>query len=321
MDKYQIIKTALKTLKIEIETLKGLENELGEVFVQCVESLLETPGRVVVTGVGKSALVAQKIVATFNSTGTPSIYMHAADAVHGDLGMIGPDDIIICLSKSGETAEIKVLIPILKKFGNKLIGMTSNNKSNLAKQADFVLYLPVSEEAEPNRLAPTASSIAQMAMGDVLASALLKMRGFSNEHFARFHPGGSLGKQLYLKVDDIYPQNQLPEVLLDSPVREVILEMTGKRLGMTVVRDEPGMIKGVITDGDLRRMLEKYIDIDTLKAKDIMSINPKTVLPGSLAVDAFHIMQQNSITQVLVAENGKCLGVVHLHDLIREGIV
>jgi arabinose-5-phosphate isomerase len=317
----QILKTGKKTLEIEVKTLQDLHQQLGESFVSAVEALMNCRGRVVVTGVGKSALIGQKIVSTFNSTGTHSIYMHAADAVHGDLGMIGREDVIVCLSKSGETAEIRVLIPIIRTFGNILIGITSNPLSYLASHADLVLDLPVSMEAEPNRLAPTASSIAQMAIGDALASALLKLRGFSHEHFARFHPGGSLGKQLYLRVDDVFPQNERPVVRPESPVPQVILEMTGKRLGMTAVCDPDDQVIGIITDGDLRRMLEKYGDTSKLTAADIMTVGPKTVSPGSLAVDAFRLMQQNSITQVIVADQGKYRGVVHVHDLIREGIV
>lgn len=317
----EILKTARETLEIEVKTLLDLNDQLGKSFVVSVKTLLECKGRVVVTGVGKSALIAQKIVATFNSTGTAAIYMHAADAVHGDLGMIQSDDVLLCLSKSGETAEIRVLVPILESFGNTLIGITSNKSSYLSRHADHLLFLPVNKEAEPNQLAPTASSIAQMAIGDALASALLKLRGFSHEHFARFHPGGSLGKQLYLRVDDIYPLNERPKVIKQSSIREVILEMTGKRLGMTVVCDKDDKIIGIITDGDLRRMLERFDDTSRLKAGDIMSVNPKSIKPGSLAVDAFHLMQKNSITQVIVADEGEYLGVVHIHDLIREGFV
>lgn len=317
----QIIKTGQKTLDIELQTLVDLRNEIGEEFVKCVNAIFQSKGRVVVTGVGKSALIAQKMVATFNSTGTHAVYMHAADAVHGDLGMIEGKDIILCLSKSGETAEIKILLPILKNFGNLLIGMTALNNSYLAKFADYLLHTPVSKEAEPNQLAPTASSIAQMAMGDALASALLKVRGFSHENFARFHPGGSLGKQLYLKVSDIYPQNERPRVALDTTVKEVIIEMTSKRLGLAVVCNEEDIVKGVITDGDLRRMLEKHSNIDELFARNIMSTGPKTMDKNALAVDAFHLMQKNSITQVIITGNKKYLGVVHIHDLIKEGFV
>jgi arabinose-5-phosphate isomerase len=286
-----------------------------------VEEIFACKGRVIITGVGKSALIAQKIVATFNSTGTPALYMHAADAVHGDLGMITGEDCIICLSKSGETAEIKVLIPILKNFGNKLIGMTANKQSYLGQNVDYLLHIPVTREAEPNRLAPTASSLAQMAMGDALASALLKIRGFSHEHFARFHPGGSLGKQLYLRIKDVYPNNEIPSVGMDAPIGDVIIEMTSKRLGVAVVLDDRSKIKGIITDGDLRRMLNKYKNSEDLRAGDIMSVNPKTIGPSALAVEAFRIMQKNSITQIIVTENDQYLGIVHIHDLIREGIV
>ena len=321
VDRDQILQTALKTIEVEIETLKGLKAGIDVHFTECVERIFQARGRVVVTGVGKSALIAQKMVSTFNSTGTPSLYMHAADAVHGDLGMIVPSDIVLALSKSGETAEIRVLMPILKNFGNVLIGITANRASYLALHADYVLHTPVTEEAEPNGLAPTASSIAQMAMGDALASALLVKRGFSQAHFARFHPGGSLGKQLYLKVQDLYVNNQRPLVHPETSIREVIVEMTSKRLGVTVVTGEEGNILGIVTDGDLRRMLEKHPDINTLRAKDIMTAGPRTISPEALAVDAFRMMQHNSITQVIVELNGKYLGVVHIHDLIREGIV
>jgi arabinose-5-phosphate isomerase len=317
----QIIKIGRKTLQIERDTLEELRESVDISFAKCVLTLFECRGRILVTGVGKSALVAKKIVATFNSTGTQSVYMHAADAVHGDLGMIAAEDIVICLSKSGETSEIKVLLPILKNFGNTIIGMTSNRQSYLATHADLLLYLPVTQEADPNHLAPTASTIAQMAMGDTLAMVLLEARGFSQKQFAKFHPGGSLGKQLYFKVDDIYPQNERPFVGPESSIREVILEMTSKRLGMTAVLDERGKVTGIITDGDLRRMLEKYNDTSSLVAKDIMTADPKTIFSGALAVDAFRMMQQNSITQVIVVDNNNYLGVVHLHDLNREGIV
>ena len=321
VSKDQIIQTARRTIEIEREALVRLSEGIDNRFSDCVEHIFTSEGRVVVTGVGKSALIAQKIVATLNSTGTPALYMHAADAVHGDLGMIAPGDSVMALSKSGETAEIKVLIPIVKSFGNVLIAMTARKDSFLARQADYLLYTPVTEEAEPNRLAPTASSISQMAMGDALASALLEKRGFSQHHFARFHPGGSLGKQLYLKVSDLYVNNQRPIVYEDTSIREVIFEMTSKRLGVTIVLTTTEQIAGIITDGDLRRMLEKHPDINPLRAGDIMSLNPKCISPDALAVEAFRTMQEKSITQVIVEENGKYLGVVHIHDLIREGIV
>jgi arabinose-5-phosphate isomerase len=317
----QIVEIGKKTLQIELQTIRDVMENMGDSFRECVESILECKARVLFTGVGKSALIAQKIVATFNSTGSAAVYMHAADAVHGDLGMISKEDVIVCLSKSGETPEIKVLLPILRDFGNKLIGMTSNKESYLAKNADLLLYLPVSVEADPNQLAPTASSIAQMAMGDALASALLYSRGFSHEHFAKFHPGGSIGKQLYLRVDDIYPMNEKPEVNKKSTIRQVIVEMTSKRLGMTVVTDDAKAICGVITDGDLRRMLEKNTDISPLTAGDIMTLAPKTMPPGSMALEAFQMMRNNSITQIIIADDGKYLGIVHIHDLIREGFV
>ena len=321
INREQIIKTALQTIDIEVNTLLVLKENINEQFVEIVEKILNSNGRLVVTGVGKSALIGQKIVATFNSTGTPAMYMHAADAVHGDLGMITKEDIILCLSKSGETAEIKVLIPILKNFGNTLIGMTAQTDSYLSKHADFVLIMPVGREADPNKLAPTASSMAQMALGDALASALLSIRGFSDRQFAKFHPGGSLGKQLYLRVKNIYPENEKPQVFEDSSIKDVIIEMTSKRLGVAVVCDRNKSIVGVITDGDIRRMLEKYQDISAVKAMDIMCSAPKMIEENELAIDAFRIMRENSITQIIVADDNKYLGVVHIHDLINQGMV
>ena len=273
------------------------------------------------SGIGKSALIAQKIVATFNSTGTPAIFMHAADAIHGDLGMVQPEDIILCISKSGETPEIKVLIPLLANLKIRLIAMVSNPHSHLALNANYVLHTPVSQEADPNNLAPTASTTAQAAMGDALATALLAMRGFSPKDFAPFHPGGALGKQLYLRVKDIYLKNERPCVKRDAGIRQTILEMTSKRLGATAVLDEKEQLIGIITDGDLRRMLEREKDTRQLKASDIMSTTPKCIEPDVLAVKALELMRQNSITQLLVTEGKKYLGIVHLHDLIREGLI
>ncbi|HEB62435.1 MAG TPA: KpsF/GutQ family sugar-phosphate isomerase, partial [Bacteroidetes bacterium] len=282
--KDEIIEIGQKVLEIEKETLNKLMNYINEDFVSCVEYLLAIKGRIVVTGVGKSAIIAQKIVATFNSTGTPAVFMHAADAVHGDLGMITKEDAVLCISKSGETSEIKVLISVLKNFGNKIIAMTSNNDSYLALNSDFLLYIPIDIEAEPNNLAPTASSIAQMAIGDALATTLLKIKGFSSEQFAKFHPGGSLGKQLYLRVSDLYQQNEKPAVEIDAGIKTIIMEMTSKRLGATAVLDDNGLIRGIITDGDLRRMLKTNIDLNKITAKDIMSASPRTIKSDKLAV-------------------------------------
>ncbi len=274
----------------------------------------------VVTGIGKSAIIANKIVATLNSTGTPAIFLHAADAIHGDIGTIQKNDNIICLSKSGNTPEIKVLVPLLKKGGNKLIAMTGNTASYLAKQADFVLNCTVEKEACPHDLAPTSSTTAQLAMGDALAVCLLECRDFSKEDFARFHPGGALGKKLYLKVEDISSQNQKPQVKPGDSIRAVIMEISSKRLGATAVV-ENGKLAGVITDGDLRRMLEKPGDTSKLKASSIMNKNPKTIEEGELAVNAMKFMEQYSITQLIVTNKGKYSGFIHLHDLIKEGIL
>jgi arabinose-5-phosphate isomerase len=317
-----ILKTARRTLEIEAETLLRLQNSLDDSFVAVTEQIFHSSGRVIVTGIGKSALVAQKIVATLNSTGTPASFLHAADAIHGDLGMVRQEDIVLCLSKSGETPEIRVLVPLLRYRGNLLIAMVSRRDTFLAKNADFILFTPVDQEAEPNNLAPTASTAAQMALGDALASALLALRGFSPMDFAQSHPGGALGKQLYLRVQDLYPLNEKPMVAPSDSLQATILEMTTKRLGATAVVTEDGRILGVVTDGDLRRMLEKGSDINRLRAEDIMSPHPKTTAPETLAVNALNLMRRYSITQLLVADAAGCyLGVVHLHDIVREGIL
>jgi arabinose-5-phosphate isomerase len=317
-----IRRTATQTLTIEIATLEMLLNSINDDFIACVEAIYQAPGRLVVTGVGKSAIVAQKIVATLNSTGTPSLFMHAADAIHGDLGMIRPYDLVLCLSKSGETAEIKVLAPLVRNLGNLLIGMTSNEDSFLARRADFLLHTPITQEAEPNNLAPTASTTAQMAMGDALATALLAVRGFSPQDFAQYHPGGALGKQLYLRVSDLYPNNQRPLVNPNNTLQESILEITAKCLGATAVVDEDEKLCGIITDGDLRRMLEKGLNFAQLRAVDVMHTQPRTILDTELAVNALEKMRTNSISQLIViSEDGRYLGFVHLHDLIREGLI
>lgn len=316
-----IIKTARRTLEIEKDTLNGLVGCIDDRFVAAVEAIYAAPGRLVVTGIGKSALVGQKVVATLNSTGTPALFMHAADAIHGDLGMIQQGDVVLCLSKSGETPEIKVLLPLVKSMGNPLIGMVANPGSYLGLHADFLLHTPCPQEADPNNLAPTASTTAQIAMGDALATALLALRGFTPSDFAQFHPGGSLGKQLYLRVADIYPNNEKPQVRLDESIQHSIIEMTSKRLGATAVLDQEGRLRGVITDGDLRRMLEKKQEINGLQAKDIMTPAPKTIDKEALAVKALELMRRHSITQLLVTDGEQYLGIVHLHDLIREGLI
>lgn len=321
ISEHLIVKTALETLDIEARTINDLKSSINDNFTACVSRIFSGDGRLVVTGIGKSAIVAQKIVATLNSTGTPALFMHAADAIHGDLGMIRPGDIVMCLSKSGDTPEIKVLVPLLKNMGNLLIGMVSNPDSYLGKQADYILLTPIDKEADPNNLAPTASTTAQMALGDALASALLALRGFTPSDFAQFHPGGALGKQLYLRVRDLYTHNEKPQVYLHDSLQRTILEMTSKRLGATAVLDDQGRLCGIITDGDLRRMLERNGDFSSLLAQDLMSHNPKTIGKDELAVLALDIMRRHSITQLVVADNGIYLGFIHLHDLIREGLI
>jgi arabinose-5-phosphate isomerase len=312
---------ARQVLRQEADAILAIIEKIDDTFDQCVEHLLQAQGRLVVTGIGKSAIIAQKIVATLNSTGTPAIFMHAADAIHGDLGMIQPGDTVLCLSKSGDTPEIKVLVPLLKRTGNKLIALVSNTQSYLAQQADFVLNGYVAREACPLNLAPTTSTTVALALGDALAMALLEHRGFNSQDFAKFHPGGALGKKLYLKVLDLYPKHALPQVEESASLKEVILEMTTKRLGATAVLRPDGTLAGIITDGDLRRMLKQHSDLDTLQAGHIMSRQPITVAPETYASEALHLMQQRNITQVIVVDDGRPLGFVHLHDLLQEGIV
>ncbi|MCX8211725.1 MAG: KpsF/GutQ family sugar-phosphate isomerase [Lewinella sp.] len=319
----QIIRVARNTLQIEAQTLLSLVDTIGKDFVTCVNVINEGHGRLVVSGIGKTAIVAKKIVATLNSTGTPALFLHAADAIHGDIGMVRPEDIVLCISKSGETTELKMLALLVRQSGNPLIAMVSRKDCSLAQHADHILLTPVAREADPNDLAPTASTTAQMAMGDALATALLALRGFEPEDFARFHPGGSLGKQLYLKVSDLYVNNQTPAVNTTSPLREILLEMTSKRLGATAVLF-PGsrLLAGIITDGDLRRMLNGNPDLELLTAAEIMSTDPKTVDHGTLAIKALEILRANNISQLVVTGRvGEYLGFVHLHDLIREGLV
>jgi arabinose-5-phosphate isomerase len=316
-----IIKAAQKTIQVEIQTLEDLVQTIGASFVKIVRLIYESKGRLVVTGIGKSAIVAQKIVATLNSTGTPSLFMHAADAIHGDLGMITAEDVVLCISKSGETPEIKVLIPLARNLGSAIIGMTSKSTSTLGQQADYLLHTPIRHEADPNNLAPTASTTAQMAIGDAVAIALLELRGFTDKDFAKYHPGGALGKQLYLKVSDLYVKNESPKVEPEATIETVILEISSKRLGATAVVNAANQLLGIVTDGDLRRMLAKGISLKNTSALAIMTANPKTILPDTLAVKALNLMRENSITQLIVAENGVYKGILHLHDLIREGIV
>lgn len=318
--KKSIIETAVSTLKLESEAILNLLQHVNDDFVKVVELILESKGRVIVTGIGKSAIIAQKIVATFNSTGTPAIFMHAADAVHGDLGMIQQDDIVMCLSKSGNTPEIKLLAPLLKQSGNVLVGMLGVVDSDLAKQADLILNTSVDKEACPNNLAPTTSTTAQLAMGDALAVCLLEAREFNSEDFARYHPGGSLGKRLYLKAGDIAAKNEKPSIKPTASVKDVIIEISKNRLGAVVVIADNN-IKGIITDGDIRRMLEKYTNIENITAADLMNINPKRIDKNELALLALEQIKENNITQLLVTENDHYYGMIHLHDLLQEGII
>jgi len=318
--KKPILDIAKQTISIESKAIANLINFLDKNFENAVKFILASKGRVIVTGIGKSANIASKIVATLNSTGTPSIFMHAADAIHGDLGIIQKDDIVICISKSGNTPEIKVLVPLIKNSNNKIIAITGNINSVLAKQADFVLNTTVEQEACPNNLAPTTSTTAQLVMGDALAICLLEMKDFTSKDFAKYHPGGTLGKRLYLRVSDLVQHHAIPKVALNDTVTDVILEISEKRLGVTAVIDN-ALIKGIITDGDIRRMLKDNLDIAKLTAKDIMSKSPKIIDYDAMAIKALDVMESNNVSQLLVTENDIYKGVVHLHDLLKEGII
>lgn len=315
-----ILQTAKETILLESKAIANLAKLLDENFEKAVNFILNSNGRVIVTGIGKSANIATKIVATFNSTGTPAIFMHAADAIHGDLGNVQKNDIVICLSKSGNTPEIKVLVPLIKNYGNKIIAITGNVDSFLGKNADFPLNTFVEKEACPNNLAPTASTTAQLVMGDALAVCLQDLRGFTKKDFAKYHPGGALGKRLYLRVSDLIKNNQVPKVNASDSVATVIVEISERRLGVTAVLENEKIV-GIITDGDLRRMLSKTTDINHFTAKDIMGKNPKTVQENAMAIAALEKLENNNITQILVVDaQEKYIGVVHLHDLIKEGI-
>jgi arabinose-5-phosphate isomerase len=316
-----ILSLALRTIQLEAEAISGLQPFINESFIKALDSIAQCRGRLVVSGIGKSAIIAQKIVATLNSTGTPSLFMHAADAIHGDLGMVQQDDVVMIISKSGDSPEIKLLVPLIKNFHNVLIAISGNMQSFLAQNSDIVLNTTVEQEACPNNLAPTTSTTAQMVMGDALAVCLMEMKGFGTDDFAKFHPGGTLGKKLYLRVADLFGLNAKPQVNPEATVKEVIVEITQKRLGTTAVVNETGLLQGIITDGDLRRMLEANDEYSNIKAKDIMGKSPKTIEPGALAVDALDMMRKNNISQLIVTENGQYLGVIHLHDIIREGLV
>lgn len=320
-DNSTIIENAKRIIVEESQSINNLSKYLDESFAVVVKKILASKGRLVITGIGKSALIANKIVATMNSTGTPALFMHAAEAIHGDLGMIQKDDIVLCISKSGNTPEIKVLIPLLKRGGNTLIAMVSERTSYLAEHADYVLYAHVEREADINNLAPTNSTTAQLVMGDTLAMCLLEQRKFTPQDFAKYHPGGALGKRMYMRVDDIFIQENAPRVYADQSISEVILEISSKRLGATAVVDKENNLLGIITDGDLRRMLEKNTNISVAKAIDIMTKNPKTISRHEHAIKAFEKMEKNSITQLVVTDGTKYLGMIHLHDLLKEGIV
>lgn len=317
--KQKILKNAVRTLQIESNAILGVIPQINQDFFRAAHLIYDNNTRVVVTGIGKSAIIARKIVATFNSTGTPAMFLHAADAVHGDIGMIQPNDVILLISKSGDTPEIKLLLPLLKRLNNKLIGFVSNLNSSLAKAVDISLHIPITEEAGPNNLAPSASTAAQMALGDALAFSVLEMRGFTSNDFAYLHPGGMLGKQLYLTVKDLYQNNKKPMVKLDDSIQHVIVEMTSKRLGATAVLDEQDNLCGMITDGDLRRMLESNKDFNTLVAKDIMSQNPKQIQEETLAIKALQLMKEYNITQLIIMRNTTYVGMIHLHDFLKEG--
>ena len=312
---------ALRTIQLEAQSISGLISFVNDDFEKTVHVIANCKGRTVISGVGKSAVIAQKIVATLNSTGSPSVFMHAADAIHGDLGIVQEEDVVLIISKSGNSPEIKVLVPLIKNFGNTLIGMVGNVDSFLAKQSDIVLNTTVEQEACPNNLAPTSSTTAQLVMGDALAVALMELKGFASDDFARFHPGGTLGKKLYLRVADLYVINEKPKVFPGQSLKEVIIEITKKRLGATAVVDEQNNLLGIITDGDLRRMLEKNGDLEKKSAKEIMTATPKTISPDALAVEALDLMRNKEITQLVVVDNGKYSGIIHLHDLIREGLI
>lgn len=318
--KKNILAIAKQTISTESKAIANLINFLDIDFENAVKFILKSKGRVIVTGIGKSANIATKIVATLNSTGTPAIFMHAADAIHGDLGIVQKDDIVICISKSGNTPEVKVLVPLIKNSDNKIIALTGNTDSYLANHADFVLNAYVEHEACPNDLAPTTSTTAQLVMGDALAVCLLEMREFTSKDFAKYHPGGTLGKRLYLRVNDLVQNNEAPKVTLETNIRDVIIEISEKRLGTTAVINND-KIEGIITDGDIRRMLKNNQNIENLVAKDIMSKNPKSIDVSSMAIDALDIMEAHNITQILAVDNEKYVGVVHLHDLLKEGII
>lgn len=318
--KENILASAKRTIRTESEAIAGLVDFIDADFSESVQHIFNAKGRLIVTGIGKSAIIAQKIVATMNSTGTPAMFLHASEAIHGDLGMVQPGDVVICISKSGNSPEIKVLVPILKRFGNILIAMTGNITSFLAKGSDYILNTTVHSEADPINLAPTSSTTAQLVMGDAIAVCLMEMRNFTAGDFAKYHPGGALGKKLLLRVGDMLDKTHRPVVAPDSSIKTVIVEISEKRLGVTAVAEDEKVI-GIITDGDIRRMLNDRDTFSDLSAKDIMTKNPKMIKSTDMVVDAFNIMEDFSITQLIVVDNGNYQGVLHLHDILKEGIV
>jgi arabinose-5-phosphate isomerase len=315
-----IKKSAKETIAIELAAIAKLESSINDDFVLAINLILNSRGRLIVTGIGKSANIANKLVATFNSTGQPAVFLHAAEAIHGDLGNIQNEDVVLCISKSGNTPEVKVLIPFIKGMGNKIIALTGNLKSYLAKESNFTIDVSVEKEACPNNLAPTSSTTAQLVMGDAIAISLLVCKDFSDKDFARFHPGGALGKRLYLKIADILSDNSNPKVDKNATINEVIIEISQKRLGATAVINN-NKLEGVITDGDLRRMLEKEDSLSNILAKDIMSLNPKIISVNSLAYDALQIMEANNISQIIVMDNDIYVGIAHIHEILKEGIL
>jgi KpsF/GutQ family protein len=312
---------AIKVIETEANAVRKLTEFIDKTFVDMVDMIYKNAGRVVVTGVGKSAIIATKWVATFNSTGTPALFMHAADAIHGDLGMIQPSDVVICLSKSGDTAEIKVLVPLIKKMGNTLVAIVSNPDSYLAQHADYRILATVDAEACPNNLAPTSSTTTQLVMGDALAICLLQRRGFSARDFAKVHPGGALGKKLYTRVSDVLDRQRRPAVQEDDMLRQAILVISANRLGATAVLNTQQELCGIITDGDIRRMLERGGSFDSLKARDLMNIRPKTIDCNEMAITAFRLMEEKSVSQLVVLQEGQYVGMIHIHDIMREGII
>lgn len=316
-----IKKIARQTITTEARAVTKLVNFIDNEFARAISLIYKSKGRLIITGIGKSAIIGNKIVATLNSTGTPAIFMHAADAIHGDLGIIQEDDIVLCISKSGNSPEIKLLVPLIKNLGNTIIGMVSNNESFLAQKADITIMTPVDKEACPNNLAPTSSTTVQLVAGDAMAVCLLECRGFTEKDYARYHPGGTIGKKLYMRVSDFFLENKIPRVYITDTIPHVIFEISSKRLGATAVLNEKGDLAGVITDGDLRRMLEKNTGINNLRAGDIMTSNPRTIDFDAMAIEAFEIMKQNNITQLLIMNKDIYSGIIHLHDILKEGVV